>query len=559
MGYAGVESRRTPRGIVVAVLATAAIWLPLGWAQGVSPGDVRQTLPRPTPEVPTRPAPEVEAAEPPAPAQAPGGPAVLIQRFEITGNSVFPTEELHQQIAGYEGRRLTLLEIYTVADELTRYYRDRGYTLSTVTVPVQEVTTGVVKLEVIEGEIGQVQVEGNRSYSESFIRDRVDGLQPGQVITLDEIKQELLTLNDLPGLSARAMVRPGTAYGTSDIVVQANEKRFDAVGRINNHGRKSIGEWRIEGDFILNNPARIGDRLDLSLVHAEGGLLNYAQVRYSAPIHRRGTQAFGYYSYYDYKVKTAELGPAFVGTRLEGEGEDFGVGLTHAFIRSAERNLFGAVSIDRSLTEQEGTLVLPGDQREDITLLQLSAFGNYVHPDNALTTVSALFSTNFRENDDGTDNNAQLAKLQIDASHLRPIVDDRWSVLFRGTGVVSADPLQNIERFRIGGIDNVRSYPSAELAGDQGVFASAQLQRIFIVPDYFSGQFRAYVDGGLVHRKKPLPTEKSTESLTGLGTGVSLFLGPYITMDLDLTTPLGAREASDRRDTRVWANLAAQF
>jgi hemolysin activation/secretion protein len=553
-----VKCRQTPRAAAVAALVALAIWWPLGFAQGVSPGDVRQTLPRPKPEVPAGPPPEVEAKEAPAPAEAPGGPSVLIERIDITGNTVFSTEELHQQIASYEGRRLNLLEIYEIADVLTRYYRDRGYTLSTVTVPAQEVTTGIIKLEVIEGELGQVLVEGNRSYSQSFIRDRLDGLQPGQVITLGDIKQELLTLNDLPGLNARAVVRPGSDYGTSDIVVQANEKRFDAIGRINNHGRKSIGEWRIEGDFILNNPARIGDRLDLSLVHAEAGLLNYAQVRYSAPVNRRGTRAFGYYSYYDYKVKTAELGPAFVGTRLKGEGEDFGVGLTHTFIRSTDRNLFGAISIDRTLTEQKGTLVLPGDQREDITLLQLSAFGNYVHANNAVSTVSALFSTNFRENDDGTENNAQLAKLQIDAGHLMPI-DDRWSAYFRGTGVVSADPLQNVERFRIGGVDDVRSYPSAEIAGDQGLSLSAQLQRIFIVPNYFSGQYRAYVDAGLVHRKEPLPAEKSTESLTGVGTGVSLFLGPYISMDLDLTTPLGAREASDRRDTRVWASLIAQF
>src|SRR5690606_36348240 len=103
------------------------------------PGTVQEPL-RQRPELPSAPAAPVlpEAPAPAAPGVPPGGRQVLVQRFEIAGNSALPAEELARIVAPFAGRSLTLLEIYEVADAVTRYYRERGYTLATAAVPAQK-------------------------------------------------------------------------------------------------------------------------------------------------------------------------------------------------------------------------------------------------------------------------------------------------------------------------------------------------------------------------------------------------------------------------------------
>ena len=91
------------------------------------------------------------AREAPKPGIPTGGKQILIDRFEISGNTVIGDAELDAIAAPFEGRSLTLFEIYEVADLLTRHYRDQGYAVASVTVPAQKVSSGIVLLEVIEG------------------------------------------------------------------------------------------------------------------------------------------------------------------------------------------------------------------------------------------------------------------------------------------------------------------------------------------------------------------------------------------------------------------------
>jgi len=92
-----------------------------------------------------------------------GGSQVPISRIDITGNTVIPADELRAIVAPYQGQSLTLFEIYSVADELTQFYRAQGYSVASVTVPVQKNSSGTVKLEVMEGGIGAISIRGSKA------------------------------------------------------------------------------------------------------------------------------------------------------------------------------------------------------------------------------------------------------------------------------------------------------------------------------------------------------------------------------------------------------------
>lgn len=555
------------RNAVRATLA-AAICVPSGaLAQAVpTPGVIqeeirqRQVLP-PTPSDPQFDRQTGPSATTGVPA---GGTQILINRFEISGNSVITTEELQSVIAAHEGRSMTLFEIYEVADELTQYYRDKGYSVATVTVPAQKVGSGTVMLEVVEGRIGALSVEGNKMYRGWFLERHITGAAVGDVIAERALERDLLLLNDLPGLTAKAVVAPGAEFGESNLKIRTEEKRFDATTRFNNYGRTSIGEWKVEADLGINAPLGVGDRIDLNVVHADGGKLDYFNFGYSAPIHYSGTRAAAYFSRNDYKVDSDELPIGFEALDISGDGDNFGFNILHPLIRTRKQNLFLGIGYDRVITRQ---LVrsLGLKEKSDISLMNLNLLYSRVHLDNSYSTISANFATNFdaNERDPVTlrpENNAQTAKMRVDMTHFRPIVG-LWSLFAKLTMVGAIDPIVDTQRFRVGGRESVRGYASSELAGDGGYASTIEIQRQFVFGNNWPSRAFIFGDTGTVTRQNAATIGlDSSESISGAGIGLETLLGGHYTIDLELAKQIGSQESVDGRDgLRVWFGLTAKF
>src|SRR5579859_4444750 len=143
-----------------AASAMAAPVPPLPTPPPVSPGQVKSTLPTQG-LAPSQGPVQVTNTTPNAAGVAAGGTSILIKGFEIEGNSAIPSSELQVQIAGYIGKSLTLSELYDVADVLTRYYRAKGYGLADVSLPAQTLRDGVIRLQVVEGHLGKINIQGN--------------------------------------------------------------------------------------------------------------------------------------------------------------------------------------------------------------------------------------------------------------------------------------------------------------------------------------------------------------------------------------------------------------
>lgn len=531
-----------------------------------TPGAVQEQL-KPRLSPPVSPAEAVRALEAPSaglgvPA---GGPQVQVQRFEITGNTSIPTEVLHAIVAPYEGKSMTLLEVYDVADLLTRHYRTSGYTLASAFVPEQEVSSGVIRLEVIEGRLGEVRVEGAKRLRPGFVKWQLNELKPGEVVRDAPLTKEALLLNDLPGVEAQAVLLPGSEFGTSDLVVKARERWLDGSVGYDNYGRESIGESRLTGALGVNGLLGVGDRLDLSAVYAEADLLHYGRLAYSVPVSPWGTRAQVYYSSYDYAVDSKKLGPGFSVLDIDGEGDNFGLNLLHPVWRSAKKNLYVGLGYDRTVTYQEET-TFGSEFKQHIGVAALSALFDYVGSDRSYSTASASLRTNFQGN--GRDpvlrtleNNAQAARLQVDLSHWRPVWRE-LSTLLRFSGVLTPDPLLDTEQFRLGGNASVRAYPSSELAGDEGFFASGELQHpVRMFPGLQGQVLKAFVDTGRVYRKNHnLLGVEASESLSGVGVGYQALAFGRVTVDATLAYPIGQHESSDDDDgVRFWTGITANF
>lgn len=166
-------------------------------------------------------------------------------------------------------RGVTLGQIETVAHEITRFYRKRGFVLAKAYIPKQRVRDGVVNLTLLLGMLGEVSVSGNQLYNSKSLQSVFSGLLAQPVIN-KTVEESLYLINDFPGVNVEGYFEPGYQVGDTRLNINVrNETRYNAYVRVDNHGTDESGLYRFYTDFQLNNLFGIADYLKASLLEAK--------------------------------------------------------------------------------------------------------------------------------------------------------------------------------------------------------------------------------------------------------------------------------------------------
>lgn len=528
---------------------SAAALLPLAlWAAPplpTTPGTVEETLKRP-PELKPPPAPSISAPQPPSAAAPAQGPTVVVSRFEFSGNTVFGADVLAPLVADVVGKPVTLGQIYQAADRVAEFYARHGYSLASVAVPAQKIENGVVRLEVIEGRIGRIGFEGNRRYRDGLLNWFMTRTRSGEVYRAAPLQEDLQTLNALPGLAARAILKPGASFGTSDLTIKTQEDPLDANLILDNYGRKDIGEYRLAGSVTFNNPLTIADQLQLLGVHSTTNRLNYGDLDYNAPLTSKGLRADLNFGYARFKVAP----PFSVG----GKNENAQFSLIQPFWRRPSSSFLGTAGV--IYTKADADLSGLPISATEITLMNLGATYTRLWSDSGVTQVSGSLHSDFSKAS-ASSRNAERLRLELNLQHLQPL-PARLQLLAQFDGVYSPDPLPDTEQFSVGGPTTVRGYPPAEVRGDRGVFGSLALRRPYAIgPVTLLPRIQA--DAGQVYRLELPPGADDSDGLVSAGAGLDVLYRKF-DLKLDWDYPIGHKPVSDGRDDGRWyAALSAGF
>ncbi len=454
-----------PKGALAAA-AIASNPLPAGVP---TPGQVQSTLPMTPVQQQPKSAPLTSTPPPTSNTIPPGGPTVTVQRFEITGNSVFSSDALRALILTYLGQPLTLADLYKAADVLTRYYQSRGYGLARATIPEQQLTGGSVTLQVVEGRIGKISVEGNTRTHTQRIRKQASAIESGDVYTDSAMDRSSLLVNDLSGVQAQAVLEPGAEFGTADLTYKVTESpEYSGQISFDDYGRADVGRWRLNAEADAASFTGNGDHLSANLTHTEADLLNFGGLAYTAPLGEPGGTMTAGYNQSIYHVSGAK----FAALELSGSSRNASVSYQYAQIRSQTDSLYWGFGAQHGLSfsDSKGKVVT----ETNLNLLQLTGFYTHTQQDGTSLSLSGSFSSN-GDHDDGNNADAEFARLELDGSYVHPFAET-WTFIGKGSGVWSPDPLSDTEKYSLGGPDNVRGFVSAEARGDSGLFASIEAQ-----------------------------------------------------------------------------------
>ena len=549
--------------VAAVVAATAAIATAAHAQQTpVDPGRIDERL-RERPE-----APSVLPVEVPNLPQQQAAPQsnlrVTLTDVVFEGASSVPAADLEAIAAPYIGREMALAEIFRLAEEVTAEYRRRGYVLSRAVVGPQRIETGVVTIQILEGYVGSVNIEGEAGGYRPFLESYMAPVLAGRPTSGDALSRALLLARDLRGVDVRAVVAPSpTMPAAADINLVVERKPVEAFVAVDNRGSRWLGPWQVYAGLTLNDAMGMGERLSATAVAApEDSELGFLSLNYEQPVGDSGLRVNAFASY-----AVTRPGDELAVLGVRGESATFGLGLTYPVIRSRASNVLFRTNFIARDSESSNDFIDPLFD-DSIRTLSLELFGNYADTWGGVTNwqVGATRGLGvFGATEDGDADksrftgSAEATRFNVELNFLQPL----GSGLYFQVGAaaqISEDSLLASEEFGLGGAAFARAFDPSEVTGDEGVAGKVEL--FYTLPPQSFGSIEPYAfyEAGEVRQNEPLPGEDVSESLESAGFGVRVGFNGRYAATLEYAKPLNRDVAAEGdREARVFFTLSAAF
>lgn len=508
-----------------------------------------------------------------------GTTRVMVRAFVIEGASAFPQATLQAIVAPYAGRELTFSDMTKAADALSAHYRDYGYFLAAAYLPAQDLTRGVVKLQVLEGRVSGLRTVPDASVrlNPALQRRYLDALVvPGQPVHEDNLERALLLTQDLPGMKVNASLGPGASAGDTAIDLALSEgPLFAANLGLDNSSNRYTGRTRLTGGVYLNDIGGYGGVASLQAA-TTGSNFKFARVGYVAPVGDLGTRVGVAYSRLRY-----ELGADFASLNAFGTAGVAEVTLAHPLYRSRNKSVQVRGGYEHKQYENSANGAVTADKTVrsiplgfDLTTRDEAMGGGTTSVSMEMVTGDVDLSANVAAqamDHAGPRTEGQFGRANYQLVRYQRITPAA-AVLVKLTGQLASKNLEAGEKMSLGGPDRVRAYPSGEASGDQGMVLA--LEGRYGLPAIRS-ELALFVDVGRVKLNRVVYSGAlaaggpgNSYNLKGIGAGIQ-WAGPYrTTASVQVARKIGSNPArsidgkdvdgSDSR-TRAWFQVGMSF
>lgn len=516
----------------------------------------------------TPPEPAASAA-----AEAEASRPVDILEYIVRGNTVLDARTIERAVTPFMGPRRTMKDIEGARDALLAVYQAKGYQSVYVDLPEQQVTQGIVFLQVNETRVGRVRVVGAQYNSPTEVREQVPALQEGIVPDFNQAQNELTVLNRGGKRQVMPLVRQGALPGTMDVDLKVDDSTpwRGSVG-VNNDYSADTKRLRTTASIGHDNLWQLGHSASISF-YATPEDLDQTKVwsgSYTAPISNSNwsLEASGYVS--DSNVAT--LG----GTDVLGKGHSVGVKATYSIPNSGD--WWHTLSLGVDFKDSEETLRLGGTPGSTGSLKYAPltfAYSGFKQSERSQYSLGLQLVTGTRsffgygstvqEFDDKryfASPSFTLMKADLNGSHT---LEGDSQLGFRLSGQFTDSPLVSGEQIAAGGLNTVRGYLSSESTGDFGLVGSIEWRTKTIdtsasFAPWLEG-WRAYVffDAAQLRLRKPLSEQADSFGMSSVGVGSSFRLGGSVSGRLDLGYPLRDGARTERHSPRLTFNINASY
>ncbi|PSN13217.1 ShlB/FhaC/HecB family hemolysin secretion/activation protein [filamentous cyanobacterium CCT1] len=506
------------------------------------PDPLEQTIPAP-PDFPVpRPAPdlELEFPDPPPPPEGavPSDFRVRVERVEVLGSTVLQAE-IAALTSAIEGQDATLADLLRLRADITQLYVTNGYITSGAFLPTnQNLTDGVVQIQVIEGQLEALEISGLTRLREGYVRSRVS-LGTGAPLNQQRLESALQLLQLDPLLSTvNAELTAGRAPGQNILLLDLDEApAFLTSLSVDNYRPPSIGSLQGSAQVVHNNLLGFGDRL--SAAYSLGQGLNLYDFSYDFPITPQGGTVSLGFNNSDSRI----VEDVFRDLGIRSEAQTLSLGVRQPLIRTPQSEFALGLTLDLRRSQ---SFILedipfsfslgPEAGRSRVAALRFSQDWVQRYPRRVLAARSqfsfGLDAFDATVNDIGIDGRffSWLGQAQW-VEQLSPTV----LLISRINTQLTPDALLPLERFSLGGISTVRGYEENQVVADNGLTVGVEaLISLSNPPNQL--QLNPFLELGTGWNNQGTNPDPST--LASVGVGLRWLITPGLRFRGDYGIPL---------------------
>jgi len=486
--------------------------------------------------------------------------------FDLTKENVQAAADaaFMKESGGAPEARMTVGHMVRVSDAVTSFYRTKGYLVAKAFLPVQTVgPDSLVHIQVIEGKVSEVIVEGAKDYSPKVLGKPSKPLV-GEVPHRDEVESALLYTQDYPGVRLFGTFRPGGSMGETKLVLQVlEEDSFGFQLGADNYGNEFTGEYRGRFDAIWKNAIGFGDQFDLTVLQAANPAnTTFGSMLYRFPVGPRGFGVFLGGSQNQFAV----AGPLEL-LDLEGTTSVYELGADWRFRRYRFSNARASLVLGHKASELTavGGLLPISDDKYDIATVDVGGDRidtRFKGVDQGTFKVRQSLGGDFGTSSD-VDESFSIFELRY--ARLQSLGETQTGV-FRVRTQQTGNVLSPLEQFALAGPDAVRAFPVGSALTDSGVFASLEYR--VQAPGFAraAGPFgRSWGDllSFLLFYdfSQGEDTEGSTSlDLSGYGAGVQFGVPGTFNLLIQAASPISSPLSSEsEEDLQLYGELSVRF
>jgi hemolysin activation/secretion protein len=518
-----------------------------------------------------------------------------IVRFDVEGNHLLAPERVQEILRPMTGPQRVYGDIQQALDALRLAYRSAGYGAVQVEVPEQELSSGVVRIDVTEVTLGKIIVSGNQHVDNANVLAGLPPLQAGRVPNLDALSAAIQLSNENPAKQVEVVLAAAEDEREVDAKVAVTDSRaLRGFAMLDNTGSAASGRWRL-GAALQH--ANLFDRDHVATLayttspdSPDGVKVNLYSLGYRIPLYALGDSLD--FIYGSSSVNTPGVSPTLGGPLgLVGKGNVAGARWNHFLPRHGDYSSKLVFGIDHkyinsrcSVNGVEVSFAPPTPAIASCvpyTTRPLSVTYSGQHQGaGAVSEVNLALARNWATgtaytNVDGrTDRYSYLTPgnratadaftvLRGGASHFAGLPRD-WQMRLAASGQYAFNALLASEQFGMTGAGAVRGFSERAVAADNAVIVNAELYTPELAGSLgVPGNLRAlfYYDAGHGRNRQPGASVPNTVDVASVGAGLRYSAGKNLSARLDLAQVRNAGSSPDeqRGDWRAHVSMMLGF
>lgn len=497
--------------------------------------------------------------------QLPLASLIYLQGVQIEGGTVYEFDEIAELFASLINRTVTLKDILTITEQITRRYQSDGYALSYAYLPQQNLLSGDITIVLVEGYISQHEMLGAVGPVEKRITAMVQPLLNERPLKRETFERYTSLMSQIPGVSLVANVAPpDTTDGAVTLITEARRRPFDATASL---VKDKGDDFQIIASAISNSQTSVGEQVAVTALLPPGkDNERYVRVDYSQYVTNNGTRLEAYASGYrsDPTQRLIQLTPNNALDYSSRKNDRASIGLTHPFRISSKEIITGsarlyAVDDERKYnllstlpvvgvfknayhqTSKIRALALEGDWRQaEKQQMRLLSAGIYqgLNALGAKTSLNAL-GTQLKDPTDIDFTRVRLSGMQSNR------FAEAWQGVASGALYWSEDTLPESEQVVFGDRNFGRGYPSDQAYGDKGWGIGYELNYSIKIDEDWLRLVQPYAAVDAARSWYNLSGASS--NLSSAAMGVRLADQKFYNLGLEVARPLG-EAAIDSKD-----------